>query len=92
MNRENDINKLIKQAELENYEDYQNYNDADDEELDDTIIKYCIKKKFERDKQNYDHERYEFFDPDKTQEPFDINAIEHDANFWKKIKTKILGK
>lgn len=89
-----DINDLINQNNQNiqnspnNYEDYETYNDYEDDSLDYDIMKFCVRKKLERDKKIYNIERKTFFDEKKNEINVDLNKIERIRNFWKKIFKK----
>lgn len=94
MDEPKDINDLINQNNQNiqnspnNYEDYETYNDYEDDSLDYDIMKFCVRKKLERDKKIYNTERKTFFDEKKNEINVNLNRIERIRNFWKKIFKK----
>lgn len=85
MNNQNkDISKLQNIINNYNNNDY-NLNYEDDDNFEDDIMKYCIRKKLKEDRK-YGEPKSEFFNEHLLSNQFDIEDIEKEMKFWKRLK------
>lgn len=80
-----DFKNAINNSDYDNYD----YNYQEESDLEDDILKYCVRKKLENEKNQYGKEIYQYFNKNQQdQQNIDIKSVEKDRSYWSKIMRK----